>query len=56
MYKAGSVKMAPATTELASPPMPVMITFSRTLERQRTHAEATVKTTHRNTPQPTERG
>jgi hypothetical protein len=34
MYSAGSVKIAPATTDPDTPPMPVMITFSRMLERR----------------------
>ena len=35
MYNAGSVKMAPAATEPACPPMPVTITFSSSVERRR---------------------
>src|SRR5271157_4031437 len=34
MYSAGSVKIAPATTDPARPPIPVMMTFSSTLERR----------------------
>jgi hypothetical protein len=34
MYSAGSVKMAPATTEPETPPTPVMITFSSRLDRR----------------------
>ena len=33
--EAGSVKIAPATTEPETPPTPVMMTFSERLERRR---------------------
>ena len=35
MYSAGSVKIAPATTAPDAPPMPVMMTFSRSVDRRR---------------------
>jgi hypothetical protein len=35
MYNAGKVKIAPATTDPATPPIPVMITFSSNEERRR---------------------